>query len=317
VTVAVPTLAADPLWRACVAALRGQTFRDFEVVIIDNSGRGEVLCAEGRVIRNAHNVGFGTALNQAWRSSQARYLAALNDDAMPEADWLARLVEAMEADPHCGMAASEVRLPDGTLDSAGMVIARDGSSLQRRAKLEPEALLPSGSAALYRREMLEQTGGFDESFFLYCEDTDLGLRARWLGWGCRYASGAVVTHQYSSSAGRASALKAYLVERNRLRLIVKNFPLSWLVVAKSAALVRYFWHLALLIKGSGKAAEFRAAGPSAWLLVWFVIKAHLALLRALPALLLERWKMPRRISGREMRRLLRKHLISLREVAAH
>jgi len=317
VTVAVPTLAADPRWRACVAALREQTFRDFEVVIIDNSGRGEAPCPGTRVIRNAHNVGFGAALNQAWRSSRSRYLAALNDDAAPAPDWLARLVHEMEADPGCGMVASEVRLPDGALDSAGMVIARDGSSLQRRTNIHPEALLPSGSAALYRCEMLQQTGGFDERFFLYCEDTDLGLRARWLGWSCRYAAGAVVTHQYSASAGRASALKAYLVERNRLRVVVKNFPLSWLMVAQYAALVRYAWHIKFLIAGAGKAAEFRAAGPSAWLLVWFVVKAHLALLAALPGLLRQRWTLPRKISAGEMRSLLRKHSASLREVAVH
>jgi len=54
--------------------------------------------------------------------------------------------------------------------------------------------------------MLDEIGGFDESFFLYCEDTDLGLRARWAGWGCRYVPGAMVHHRYSHSAGRATPL---------------------------------------------------------------------------------------------------------------
>ena len=77
-------------------------------------------------------------------------------------------------------------------DSAGMLICADGSSKQRGHGLPPEAfgqqeevLLPSGSAALYRREMLEDIGLFDEDFFLYCEDTDIGLRGRWAGWKCR------------------------------------------------------------------------------------------------------------------------------------
>ena len=87
-----------------------------------------------------------------------------------------------------------------------------------------EVLLPSGSAALYRRAMLDEIGGFDDDFFLYCEDTDLGLRARWAGWKCLYVPGAVVEHHYSHSAGRASPLKAYYVERNRLFVLVKNFP---------------------------------------------------------------------------------------------
>ena len=72
--------------------------------------------------------------------------------------------------------------------------------------------------------MLEEIGGFDDDFFLYCEDTDLGLRARWAGWKCLYVPEAVVEHHYSHSAGRASPLKAYYVERNRLFVLVKNFP---------------------------------------------------------------------------------------------
>ena len=83
--------------------------------------------------------------------------------------------------------------------------------------------MPSGSAALYRREMLEEIGLFDESFFLYCEDTDLGLRARWAGWECLYVPDAMVEHRYSHSAGKASALKAYYVERNRLFRDLQEF----------------------------------------------------------------------------------------------
>src|SRR5580704_12219013 len=121
------------------------------------------------------------------------------------------------------MFASQVRMSDtSTLDSAGMLIARDGSSKQRGHGEPPQdfaadsdTLFPTGSAALYRRKMLEEIGLFDERFFLYCEDTDLGLRARWAGWKGAYVAGAVVDHAYSKSAGRASALKAYYVERNR------------------------------------------------------------------------------------------------------
>ena len=131
----------------------------------------------------------------------------------------------------------------------GMLICRDASSKQRGHGRPPEdfpvteeALLPSGSAALYRRAMLEEIGGFDGSFFLYCEDTDLGLRARWAGWKCLYVPEAVVEHHYSHSAGRASPLKAYYVERNRLFVLAKNFPLGMLLAAPWVSLARYLWH---------------------------------------------------------------------------
>src|SRR6202158_4532479 len=124
-----------------------------------------------------------------------------------------------------------------------MLLCRDGSSKQRGHLESPESsarlqetLLPSGAAGFYRREMLVEIGLFDESFFLYCEDTDLGLRARWAGWECLYVPDAVVEHRYSHSAGKASPLKAYYVERNRLFLLIKNFPLRLLPAASLAAL---------------------------------------------------------------------------------
>ncbi len=146
------------------------------------------------------------------------------------------------------------------LDSAGMLIAADGSSKQRGHGQPPERFAAIRRGAVSQRIGRACTGGkcwtrsarFDESFFLYCEDTDLGLRARWAGWECRYVAGAVVEHRYSHSAGRASPLKAYYVERNRLYTVVKNFPLRMLLRAPFAALARYFWHLISMLTGEGR-----------------------------------------------------------------
>lgn len=328
VTVAVPTLAAGEVLEACLRALESQTVDEFEVIVIDNSGTGRVgawgahVSPRMRVISNQRNVGFGAAVNQAFRASTAPYLATLNDDAVADPHWLEMLLADAEAHPRTGMFASEVRLAGtGKLDSAGMLIASDGSSKQRpqialaNAK---DALLPSGSAALYRRAMLEEIGLFDESFFLYCEDTDLGLRAQWAGWGCRYVPGAAVEHRYSHSAGRASPLKAYYVERNRLYTIVKNFPAGMLWAAPFASVARYFWHLAALISGRGIAGEYRQAGHSTALLPFLVIRANLAALFRLPVLLAARRRIraTRRISAGEFRALLQRHSITVRQVAA-
>jgi len=327
VTVAVPTLAAGEVLEACLRALESQTVDEFEVVVIDNSGTGRVQACNPqafrhvRVISNSGNVGFGAAVNQAFRASTAPYVATLNDDTVADPRWLEGLLADAEAHPRTGMFASEVRLAGtGTLDSAGMLIASDGSSKQ--ASLTPlrdvGVFLPSGSAALYRRAMLDEIGLFDESFFLYCEDTDLGLRAQWAGWGCRYVPGAVVEHLYSHSAGRASPLKAYYVERNRLYTIVKNFPAGMLMVAPFASIARYFWHVAALLTGHGKVAEYRHEGHSSAMLPWLVIRAHLAALFRLPALLNARRRIraSRRITPREFRALIARHSITLRQVAS-
>jgi GT2 family glycosyltransferase len=300
------------------------------VVVVDNSGSGMVrrngTAPGARVIENPCNAGFGAAINQGLRGSTSPYLATLNDDAVASPGWLAALVSSLEARPDVGMCASQVRLfGESRLDSAGMLISGDGSSRQRGHGCAPEdfpvpeeVLLPSGSAALYRRSLLEEIGGFDESFFLYCEDTDTGLRARWAGWKCLYVPGAVVEHHYSHSAGRASPLKAYYVERNRLFVLAKNFPGRMLAVAPFVSLARYLWHVWYLMKGQGSAARFRAEGHAGPRMLWYVARAHAALLANLGRL----WRQRREIRTRAritpavFGRLLRGHAISARRMAA-
>ena len=296
---------------------------------MDNSGRGLVrrqgVPPEIRVIENSRNRGYGAAVNQGLAASGARYLATLNDDAVAHPRWLEALVDALDRQPDAGMCASQVRLyGENRLDSAGMLLARDGSSKQRgygRAPedfpVEEEVLLPSGSAAIYRRAMLDDIGGFDERFFLYCEDTDLGLRARWRGWKCLYSPLAVAEHHYSHSAGEASPLKAYLVERNRLFVLAKNFPPRMLGPAPFAAAARYFWHFLYLAQGRGSAARFRAGGHNGARMLWYVARAHAALLRHGQWLWRERRRIQRgaRITPAVFRHLARGSSISARRVA--
>jgi len=326
----IPTLSADRRLAECLDALAKQTRRDFEVVVVDNSGAGLVRSsAAGRcgakIIESAQNVGFGAAINLAFHQTHAPYLAALNDDAAPRPGWLASLVAAAEAHPDAGMFASQVRFfGEEHLDSAGMVMARDGSSKQRghlfpaaEFDREEEVLFPSASAALYRRSMLDAIGLFDEDFFLYCEDTDLGLRARWAGWKCIYSPEAVVDHHYSHSAGRASRLKAYYVERNRLFVVAKNFPARTLWAIPFATLARYWWHMRSMALGRGTAAQFRRDGNSAVGLALIAFRAHWGLVRHAGSL----WQKRREIRSQAkipagaFVQLLRAHSIRTRRVA--
>jgi GT2 family glycosyltransferase len=335
VTVAIPTLAADEKLIDCVRSLAEQTWRDFEVVVIDNSGKRlarQRLNQLGHsfawlhVIENGSNKGFGAAVNQAFSASKSPFLATLNDDAAADARWLEELLAAMESGSGVGMCASQVRLPGADeLDSAGMLICADGSSKQRGHRASPtdysrreEVLAPSGSAALYRRAMLDEIGGFDEDFFLYCEDTDLGLRAHWAGWKCVYAPQAVAHHHYSHTAGRATPLKAYYVERNRLFLLFKNFPLRNLLAAPFITLIRYGWHATFMMQGRGVAARFRDEGYGGGLrLAALVIRAHWALLRNWTQVWHKRRAIGRtaRISQAAFAELLRAHAIGPRQVA--
>lgn len=331
----IPTLARDFALIDCLRSLESQTFRNFEIIVIDNSGshavsKLEIPGGNVRVIENDTNAGFGRAINQGWKASSSgpsasAYVATLNDDAVADPGWLEHMIAAAEKDPEIGLVAAQVRLNHRELDSAGMLISGDGSSKQRGHGRPPEEfakvediLMPSGAAALYRRAMLDDINGFADDFFLYCEDTDLGLRARWRGWRCVYIPGAGVQHSYSQSAGRASVLKALLVERNRLFVAIRNFPARMLWRAPFASILRYFWHVVYLFRGQGKTAEFLSSGGNGSSLPLLVLKAHLAVISRLPRLIAERREIRKRayMTPRQFERLLARHSISPRQVAA-
>jgi GT2 family glycosyltransferase len=278
-----------------------------------------------RIISAGSNIGFGAAVNLAIRSASAPFIATLNDDTEADPEWLLAMVREMEQDPRVGMCASRIRSPDGArLDSAGMLICFDGSSKQRGQDepshafpLAEEALFPSACAAIYRREMLDEIGLFDEDYFLYCEDTDLGLRARWAGWRCQYAAGATVLHHYSRTAGAVSPLKALYVERNRLWVAVKNFPARALPMIPFVSCARFFWHLSAVRNNQGAAGEFIRSGNSLFGAAAILFRAHWQTLLHLPALLRKRVAIrhTRKTSPAEFMRLLCRHSITARELA--
>jgi GT2 family glycosyltransferase len=329
VSIAIPTLqSGDPL-ACCLKALRSQTFRDFEVIVIDN-GNCEDLAQLGsifpfRLLRPGRNLGFAAAVNLAIRNTGAPWIATLNDDTEPQPEWLANLLAAMQSNSGIGMCASLIRMK-GTeqLDSAGMLICPDGSSRQRghlntvsAFPVTENVLCPSACAALYRRGMLDEIGGFDEDFFLYCEDTDLGLRAQWAGWRCIYSPGAIVSHRYSATSGAASAMKAGFVERNRLWVAIKNFPLSLLLLVPAASLARYVFQANAVRTNRGTAAAYVRTGHSIGSALAVIARAHWDTLFQLPALLRKRAACARlrKLRPGEFRRLLRTHSISPKDLA--
>lgn len=326
----IPTLEAGESLRATLVALERQTFRDFETVVVDNGGGGAARDAASgldvRIVENVRNVGFGEAVNQGAAGSGSRYVATLNDDARPEPEWLGRLVDAAQSRPDFAMFAPAILLaaePD-KLDSAGFAIYPDGVAKQRGHRLaatgyarEEEVFAPSGCAALYRRELLDRIGWFDADYFLYVEDTDVGLRAQWAGGRCLYVPSARVVHDYSGSAGRASRLKAFYVERNRLWTLVKCFPFRLWLLAPFRTAWRYLHHLKQAFGGGGLASEYGRGGENPLSLVLIVGAAHWRTLLAFPTLMRKRaaLRARKKISTGEFLRMLRRFRVSAAEVA--
>lgn len=329
VTIAIPTLAGGSVLASCLKALNAQIFTDFEVIIVNN-GIGPIELADSglsfpvRVLTPGSNVGFGAAINLAARASSSPFLATLNDDTEPDPEWLFALVHEMEQAPRVGMTASRIRFFEAArLDSAGMLICLDGSSKQRgharpddTFAVSEEALLPSACAALYRRKMLDEIGLFDEDYFLYCEDTDLGLRAQWAGWRCRYVATATVRHHYSRTAGAFSPLKARFVERNRLWVAAKNFPALLLPLVPFVSFARYFWQFTAASQRRGAAGAFVRSGNSLLTAASILFRAHWETLLNLPSLLRKRaaLRRTRKIGRGEFVKLIRRHSITAREL---
>jgi GT2 family glycosyltransferase len=236
------------------------------------------------------------------------------------------LVAAADESPENGMVAARVLdyARREVLDTAGHLLHRDGLNRGRgrleadRGQFDPAqgALFPSGAAGLYRRAMLEEIGLFDESFFLYGDDAELGLRARLCGWRCAYAPAAVAYHHYSRSVGAYSAQKAFYVERNRVWLALELFPPGLLVRNPWYTAARLAHHAAAAVTGRGAAARL-ANDSSVARLVGVMLRAWASALRGLPRVLRRRREVRglRGFAAARIYELLRAFPLSSREVA--
>lgn len=241
VSIAIVNFNGEALLRKNLPDVLRQDYQDFEIIVVDNgSTDGSVKLLEEefpevRVVRLEQNAGFAAGVNRAVETSSSDYVATLNNDARPYLDWLSNLVTFAEENPDFGMFASKMVFDHDpaiinsagiSLDLAGiawdrMVGDRDGGPSQ-------EIFGPSAGAALYRRKLFDDVGGFDESFFAYLEDVDLAWRARLAGWRCWYVATAAVRHEHSATAIEGSPFKNFHLGRNKILSILKNYPLPQL-----------------------------------------------------------------------------------------
>jgi GT2 family glycosyltransferase len=316
----------------CLESVAGQTYSARELVVVDNGSTDGSLswlrqrAAAGiRLIESKSNLGFAGGANAGIRASGGEFVALLNNDAVAEREWLARLVGAA-MDPAIGMVASKILFYDrrSVIDKLGHLFYPDGLNRGRGAgeldtgqyDMSQEIFFPDGCAALYRRRMLEEIGLFDEQFFAYGDDADLGLRACWNGWKCAYAPGARVYHRHSSSLGKYSPQKAFLVERNRFWVAVKLLPLPVLLASPILTAWRFFWHVSSIFKKRGLAGGV-LRDSSARDLLCATLNAYVSGFAGIGGILRKRREVfrNRRIGTVEFLRLMRRYRISARELA--
>ncbi len=233
----------------CVPSVLGQQYDKMRILVVDNAstdGSVEFLKREYpqvQIIENSTNLGYAGANNVGFQNSASDYLAVLNPDTEVADDWLRELILALETCPAAGLATSKVLLLrsherintcGNEITFAGITTCRGlGQPADRYARLERVSAV-SGSAFAIRRSVLQEIGPFDESFFLYYEDTDLSLRAALAGYQCLYVPTSIVYHDY---AFRFTASKAYLQERNRIVSLLKVFRWGTLAALLPALLL--------------------------------------------------------------------------------
>lgn len=327
VSVVVATCGSWGFLTKCLESIILQDYNPKEVIVVDNGSVENIgflvkeTFPEISIIRIDHNLGFAGGYNVGIQAAKGDYVAIINDDAIASSGWLSAMVRLAQSDKELGAIGSVIL--DGNnpsvLDSYGIGMSLDGMSRQMMRGEKPpilneskEVLAVSGCACMFRRLALKEVGLFDEDFFAYCEDTDLGLRLHWAGWRAAIAPGAVVTHYYSTTLGKFSLQKVFCVERNHYWVVIKNFPLLLIPLVPLATGWRMVLQCVALIIGIEGISQFTEKGGLLQT-ISTVARANIEALLGIPKMIRKRmlFSSHRRITSLEMLKLIFKFRMSV------
>ena len=298
VSVIIPNWNGKRFLAECMDSIKEQTFSDFEIILVDNgSTDGSAEFVEDRygesvrIIRNKENLGFAGGNNVGIRSARGEYIVLLNNDTLVEPTYLEALVKAIGSDRQVGMWSSKVYsyYRRDRVEAAGELIYWDGLNRARgqyeqdRGQYDEleEIFFPPGCGGMYRKSLFEEIGLFDEDFFAYGDDAEIGIRARLAGWKCIYVPKAVVYHKNSGSSGQYSPFKAFFVERNRFWITIKYFPWPLLILSLFFTYYRFSFQAYGALTHRGAAGKFTEI-YSPLRLMGILLKAYGSGLRYLP-----------------------------------
>lgn len=315
VAVIIVNYNSGALLAECLRHLELQTIQPESVLVVDNASFDESADSlqgflDVIVLKMKSNLGFAAGNNRALAKCDTEFVALLNPDAFPEPDWLEQLLNAAKTNPSVAMFGSRQlchenpEILDGIGDiyhMSGLVWRqRHGKRQQATDLASREVFSPCAAAALYRRQALMDAGGFDEDYFCYVEDVDLGFRLRLAGHKAMYVPDAIVRHVGSAtSGGQHSNFSVYHGHRNLVWTYVKNMPgiLFWLLLPLHLALniLTVIW---FTIRGKGKV----------------VLWAKLDAIKGLPKAWVKRTQIQaaRRATVRDIWQVLDKRLIPIR-----
>ncbi len=248
-SVIIPNWNGKELLPDCFDSLSKQTFKDFEIILVDNAStdgsvdyvrkiatatlwpRNDVAI---KIVENKKNLGFAGGINSGVKKSRANYVVFLNNDTAVDKNWLKCLVEC--ADKHPEVFSVNPKLLNfydkKLIDGVGIQINEVGQARsigwneKDTGLYEKEAYIfgATGGASLFRREEFIELGMFDASFFMYSEEVDLAFRAQFAEWKSIYCPKAVVFHKHKATSKKLPQHVEYWQFRNMMATIIKDFP---------------------------------------------------------------------------------------------
>jgi GT2 family glycosyltransferase len=259
VTIIIPNFNGRPVLEGCLRSVLELDYpRDrLETIVVDNGstdGSRELVRRTPRIrlVALSANEGFATAVNVGVRESAGEFVAFVNNDVELSAGWLLKLLTVFLRDPEVAAASGKLlfKHPPGVVNDLGDTVLVNGAGLHRGlGTLENEALemeyvgAASGAACLVRKSAFFATGGFDDSYFAYFEDVDLGWRFWELGFKVVCDPSAVAYHLWQATSRKfGTALRVYHCAKNSFATFLKN--------AQSKVLPQAFllWFLRLLLE---------------------------------------------------------------------
>jgi GT2 family glycosyltransferase len=313
----------------CLSSVYKQTYKDFDVYFVDNGSIDNSVefvkknFPRAKIIKLDKNYGFAKSNNEgikeALKDKNIEYIICLNNDTIVDKNWLEELIKIAKRDEKIGGVASKAYFIDGkTIQNAGLAYP-PSSQINRPGKLsvgygltdkqvpnlnkEIEIFAPGGVAALYKRAVLEKLFKrdkeiFDEDFFAYGEDVDLGFRIRFLNYYSVLAPKAKLIHLHSQTGGKASSFKAFYSERNSILIVIKNFSLLELLIYSFR---RVKLSLSYMTKNNESVEKLKKK-IGFFKIICLAIKANLVALKYLPRMLFKRYKIQRnkKITNKEI-----------------
>lgn len=273
VSVVIPNWNGKKFLEVCLPSLKIQTFKNFEVIIVDNGsddGSLEYMLnkfPDYKVISLPKNIGFSPAVNLGIENAKGTYIFMLNNDTKVDKKCIEELVNVLEKKKDVGMVAAKMlnfykpKLIDSAGDYIDVVGHANNIGLGEKDSdeynKEEYVFLVTGGGSLIRKELFDKVGLFDDDYFAYFEDVDLGLRAQMQGFKGYYQPKAVIHHIHMATSRRNPEFKEYLQFRNMTQTIIKDFPAgllkkdwNWLrVLLVNLNTIRYLFSV-----GYGKAA---------------------------------------------------------------